>query len=483
MLRWDDTPGISPPHAERSNQGIRDPGQSAAHGNDVAQRHISGSKLSRVARTRQTLESDTEIDVTTALTAPPEEAAQPSEWPGPLPGAQPLPGRLDSWLAEHGPELVAIRRHIHAHPERSHHETETAALIARELGLAGLSPKMLPKGNGVICDIGEGDRVIAFRADVDALPLQDLKDVPYRSTVDGVAHACGHDVHTTILLGLGLALGRLNERGELPGRIRLIFQPAEEFIPSGAPEVIASGALEDVAAIFALHCYPQLPAGLVGVRSGPFTAAADTVEVRLTGPGGHTARPHLTADLVHALGRVIVDVPSLLDRRVDPRAGVSMVWGAVHAGEAFNAIPGTGEARGTIRMLNREAWRSAPELVTQLIRDVVAPTGAQVEVGYHRGVPPVINDRMASAVIAGAAGAALGPDRVVEAEISMGGEDFAFYLDHVPGAMIRLGTGVPGSAEKHDLHQGDFDVDERAIGFGVRVFVQTALAALVSGSF
>ncbi|MEV6298144.1 amidohydrolase [Actinoplanes sp. NPDC051861] len=418
--------------------------------------------------------------MTTALTAP--EGAEKA-WPGPPPGADPLPGQLDRWLASRGAELVAIRRHIHAHPEPSHSEFETAALIARELSVAGLQPRMLPRGNGVVCDIGEGDRVIAFRADIDALPLQDLKDVPYRSTVDRMAHACGHDVHTTIMLGLGLALAQLHEKGELPGRVRLIFQPGEEAIPSGAPEVIASGALKDVAAIYALHCYPQLPAGLVGVRSGPFTAAADTVKVELRGPGGHTARPHLTADLVHALGRVIVDVPSLLDRRIDPRAGVSLVWGAVHAGQAFNAIPGSGEVLGTVRILNREAWRQAPDIVTKLIRDVVAATGAEVEITYTRGVPPVINDRMASAVIAGAAGAALGAERVVEAELSMGGEDFSFYLEHVPGAMIRLGTGMPGSDVRHDLHQGDFDVDERAIGYGVRVMVHTAMAALSTGAF
>jgi amidohydrolase len=355
--------------------------------------------------------------------------------------------------------------------------------MLKELTAAGLEPELLPKGNGVICDVGRGDRVIAFRADLDALPLPDTKDVPYRSTVDNVAHACGHDVHTTVLLGLGLALAQLDKQGELPGRVRLIFQPAEESVPSGAPEVIATGALRDVAAIYALHCYPQLPAGLVGVRSGPFTAAADTVEVTLRGPGGHTARPHLTADLVHALGRVIVDVPALLDRRTDPRAGVSMVWGAVHAGEAFNAIPATGVLRGTVRILNRDAWRDAPELVTRLVRDVVAATGAEVDVKYTRGVPPVINDRMASAVVAGAAGAALGADRVVEAEISMGGEDFSFYLEQVPGAMIRLGTGTPGSDVKYDLHQSNFDVDERCIGYGVRVMVHTALAALSTGAF
>jgi amidohydrolase len=413
---------------------------------------------------------------TTALTAP--DGAQTASFPGPLPGADPLPGQLDRWLAARGAELVAVRRHIHAHPEPSHAEFETAALIARELAVAGLEPRLLPKGNGVICDIGTGNRVIAFRADLDALPLPDGKDVPYRSTVENFAHACGHDVHTTVLLGLGLALAQLEQRGELPGRVRLIVQPAEECVPSGAPEVIATGALRDVAAIYALHCYPQLPAGLVGVRSGPFTAATDTVEVTLTGPGGHTARPHLTADLVHALGRVIVDVPALLDRRVDPRAGVSMVWGAVHSGEAFNAIPGEGYVRGTVRILNREAWRAAPELVGKLIRDVVAATGAEVDVRYNRGVPPVINDRMASAVIAGAAGAALGADRVVEAEISMGGEDFSFYLEQVPGAMIRLGTATPGSDQHVDLHQSNFDVDERCIGYGVRVMVHTALAAL-----
>ncbi|BCJ54015.1 N-acyl-L-amino acid amidohydrolase [Actinoplanes sp. NBRC 14428] len=415
------------------------------------------------------------------MTAP--EGAETASFPAPPPGAEPLPGQLDRWLASRGAELVAIRRHIHAHPEPSNAEFETAALVARELAVAGLSPQLLPRGNGVICDIGQGDRVVAFRADLDALPLHDTKDVPYRSTVEKVAHACGHDVHTTVLLGLGLALAQLNERGELPGRVRLIFQPAEEYVPSGAPEVIAAGALKDVVAIYALHCYPQLPAGLVGVRSGPFTAAADTIRVRLTGPGGHTARPHLTADLVHALGRVIVDVPALLDRRVDPRAGVSMVWGAVKAGEAFNAIPGEGEVLGTVRILNRDAWRSAPELITRLIRDVVAATGAEAEVQYNRGVPPVINDRMASAVIAGAAGAALGADRVVEAEISMGGEDFAFYLEQVPGAMIRLGTGTPGAETKFDLHQSNFDVDERCIGYGVRVMVHTALAALATGSF
>ncbi|GIH09216.1 N-acyl-L-amino acid amidohydrolase [Rhizocola hellebori] len=366
------------------------------------------------------------------------------------------------------------------HPELSHHEFETAAYVARLLTAAGLRPKLIQRGNGVTCDIGKGDRVVALRADMDALPLLDVKNVPYRSTVDGVTHACGHDVHTTVLLGVGMALAQLDELGELPGRVRLIFQPAEESINSGALQMIDAGALKDVVAIYALHCAPQFPVGLVGVRSGPFTAACDSVEVRLTGRGGHTARPHLTADLVHALGRVVTEVPALLGRRVDARAGMSMVFGAIHAGEAFNAIPNEGVAKATLRVLSREAWREAPELVEQLIKDVVAATGATVDVRYTRGFPPVINDRMASAVIAGAAGAALGADRVVEAEVSMGGEDFAFYLEHVPGAMIRLGTGIPGIDVKMDIHQANFDVDERCLGYGIRTMVHTALAALSS---
>jgi amidohydrolase len=396
---------------------------------------------------------------------------------------QPLPGQLDRWLASHGASLIALRRHLHAHPELSGHEFNTAARIMRELTKAGLKPRLLPKRNGVICDIGTGDRVVALRADIDALPLPDTKSVPYRSTVDNVCHACGHDVHTTILIGVGQALAQLESAGELPGRVRLLFQPSEEQFPSGAPEVISAGGLKDVVAIFALHCNPQIPVGLVGVRSGPITAAADMVEVRLTGRGGHTARPHLTADLVHALGRVVVDVPALLQRRVDPRGGVSMVFGAVRAGEAANAIPIEGSARATIRALNRDVWRELPELVTQLIYDVIAGTGAEAHVDYQQGVPPVINDRMATAVVAGAAAAALGPDRVIEAELSMGGEDFSFYVEQVPGAMFRLGVGVPGATEKLDIHQSSFDVDERAIAHGVRVFMHTALAALSTGAF
>jgi amidohydrolase len=425
--------------------------------------------------------------VTTALTLPAETGSPEMGSPGvdsdePSPRVDALPARLDKWLTTHGDDLIAVRHYIHAHPELSGQEFGTAALVATRLRAVGLKPRMMAKGNGVLCDIGAGERVVALRADLDALPLPDTKDVPYRSTVDNVCHACGHDVHTTILLGVGQVLADLQANGELPGRVRLIFQPSEEQFPSGAPEVIAEGGLKDVESIFALHCNPQLPAGYVGVRSGPITAAADKLDVRLTGPGGHTARPQMTVDLAYALSRVVAEVPALLSRRLDPRAAASLVFGAVRAGEAHNAIPSEGLARATVRVLNQDAWARLPELVPQLIRDVVAGTGAHVEVDYVRGVPPVINDRLATAVVAGAAAAALGPDRVTEAEVSMGGEDFAFYLEQVPGTMFRLGVGAPGTVSTMDIHQSSFDIHESAIAHGVRVLTHTALAALSSAT-
>ena len=402
------------------------------------------------------------------------------------PAFDPRPS-LDRFLAARGAHLIAVRRHIHAHPELSGQEFATAALIQRELTEAGLSPRLLPHGNGVICDVGDddGSPVVALRADIDALPLPDTKDVPYRSTKPGVCHACGHDAHATIVLGAGLLLAQLAREGVLPGRVRLLFQPAEEQIMvredgllTGAPEIIAAGGLKDVSRIFALHCNPQLPVGTVGARSGAFTAAADTVEVRITGPGGHTARPHLTVDLLHTLGRVLVDVPALLDRRVDVRGGVSLVFGAVRAGEAANTIPSEGWARGTVRTLSMATWRDLPALVTELVQSVVAGAGGTAQVTYTRGVPPVVNDVDATRLISTAAAAALGPQAVREAEVSMGGEDFAYYLETVPGAMIRLGVGRPGAAQSLDIHQSRYDIDEAALGHGVRVMVHTALTAL-----
>lgn len=393
-------------------------------------------------------------------------------------GARPLPGVAEQVLAEARGDLIALRRHIHAHPELSGQEFETANLVERELKALGLEPRLLPRGNGVLCDIGAPARDrVALRADLDALALSDVKHVPYQSRVAGACHACGHDVHTTILLGTARVLAELEALGELPKPVRLIFQPAEEVMPSGAPEVIEAGGLDGVATIFALHCFPHLEVGHVGVRQGALTAAADFVEITLTGAGGHTARPHLTGDLVNAMGRVATDLPAQLSRRIDTRANPTMVFGAAHAGDAANAIPMAGVLRGTMRVTSQEIWRQLPELVPATVHDILAGSGVQATVDYRSGVPPVINDPDATARVSRAAAESLGAPAVHEAEASMGGEDFSFYTQQVPGSMFRLGVARPGTAQTAaDIHQPAFDVDERAIACGVRVFSRVVLS-------
>jgi amidohydrolase len=392
-------------------------------------------------------------------------------------GRTPTPW-LDGWLAAHAGDLVTARRHLHRHPELSFAEHETTAWLARKLAAAGLVPTVLPGGTGLLCDVGSGPRTVALRADIDALPLNDAKEVPYRSTVPGVCHACGHDAHTAILLGVARVLA---EAPDLPGRVRLVFQPAEESLPGGALVAIDGGALVDVDQIFALHCDPRLDTGRIGLRVGPITAACDMVEVRVSGPGGHTARPHLTVDVVDALGRVITEVPGLLSRRADPRNAVSLVWGAVDAGLAPNAIPRQGTLRGTVRMLGREAWHDAEDLVRALVADVVRPTRAEVDIHYVPGVPPLVNEAGPVDVLREATVGALGPAAVTAAEQSLGGEDFAWYTESIPGALARLGVRRPGTAGlTRDLHQPDFDIDEDALAVGVRLLTHTALTALRS---
>ena len=394
-----------------------------------------------------------------------------------------LTADLDAFLAEHSDELIEFRRDLHMHPELAHAEYRTTRRVALRLAAAGLRPVIFPKGTGLYVDIGSDQNsyaerpVVALRADLDALPMADEKDVPYGSTVLNVCHACGHDVHVTVLVGAGLFLAAQAAEGQLPGRVRLVFQPAEETA-SGALDVIEAGALAQVGRIFALHCDPRLDVGQLGVRSGAITAACDKVEVRLSGPGGHTARPHLTADLVYALAKIITEVPAALSRRVDPRSSLSLVWGRVSAGTVANAIPDAGVAEGTVRCLDDEAWHSAPDLLKGLVDAVAAGYGVNAELSYRRSVPPTVNDQASAAMIAAAALDVLGAGSVVQSPQSLGGEDFAWYLESVPGALARLGTRIPGSVASHDLHQPTFDVDERAIAVGVRVMAATAINAL-----
>ena len=392
------------------------------------------------------------------------------------PATLPATSVINEVVDKHGDDLVALRRDLHAHPELSWAEHRTSDLVVAALEGAGWAVTR-PDGGGVLAEIGTEGPLVALRADLDALPVDDQISDPWRSRVPGVAHACGHDVHTAGLVGAGLALAEVATRGLLPGRVRLMFQPAEEVMPGGALHLISAGALEGVSHVFGLHCDPSLDVGRIGLREGPLTGAADSLTVRLIGQGGHTSRPHLTEDLTFALGKVITELPAILSRRLDPRAGVSVVWGMVRAGSAPNVIPHGGIVAGTVRMLDAVAWADAEHLIRQLIAAIVAPYSVTAEVTYQRGVPPVVNHAVSTVLLGAALDRVLGPHGHVTTTQSLGGEDFGWYLDSVPGAMARLGTRTPGGPT-YDLHQGNLRIDEAATCIGARVLAEAAMSAL-----
>ncbi|SDM12648.1 amidohydrolase [Corynebacterium mycetoides] len=371
---------------------------------------------------------------------------------------------VSEWMRVNEADVLSWRRHIHAHPELSHEEVETTAFISRVLTDHGMNPVPFP-GTGLYVDIGPdgGDR-LAFRADIDALRVAEISGLEFASGTPGVSHSCGHDVHTTICLALACALSEQ----ELEHGVRIIFQPAEEVMGGGAIDVIRWGGLKNVAAIYALHVEPSIRVGQIGVRTGAITSAADVISLEITGPGGHTSRPQKTADVVYALGAVVTQLPALLSRRVDPRTGTVVAFGAVEAGGAANAIPKAGRLKGTIRTSDIGTWRALEGLITELVGQILAPTGCDFDLHYTRGVPPVLNDDVATALVV-EAGRSVDPHAVVSAPQSSGGEDFSWYLEHVPGAMVRLGAWS-GKGSKQDLHQGDLVVDEKSIGVGVRLF-------------
>lgn len=380
------------------------------------------------------------------------------------------------WVAPLLDELTSFRRDLHAHPELSHKEYRTTDQLVNRLEHAGLTPKRL-EDTGCFVDVGEGPIKLGLRADIDALPILEETGLPYASKHKGISHACGHDIHTTVMLGVALALARLYDEQPFDGRVRIIFQPAEETMPGGALSVIEQGVLAEVPRILALHCDPRIDVGLIGTRIGAITSASDTVRIELSGRGGHTSRPHLTEDMVYTMAQIAVGVPAVLSRRIDVRSAVSVVWGQIRAGSAPNAIPAAGYLAGTMRCLEAEAWHSAGQLLDEVVKQVAEPYGVDVKLEHIRGVPPVVNSEREIGLIEAAARAELGEDAVVLTPQSMGGEDFAWMLQEIPGAMLRLGTRRPGG-ETFDLHRGDYAPDEHAISCGVRVMAGAAVRAV-----
>lgn len=385
-------------------------------------------------------------------------------------------------------EVRVLRRSIHQEPELGFEEHETTRKVMEFLRGAGLEPVQLAD-TGCFVEVGEGPLVLGLRADIDALPVEELTGLPYASKRHGLAHACGHDMHTSVMAGTAVALHRiltgqvededLQDAGaRAHGRVRIIFQPAEEQQPGGALHVIEQGVLEGLPRILAAHCEPRFDVGTIGTRIGAITSAADTIRITLTGRGGHTSRPHLTEDMVFALSQIAVNVPAVLSRRLDVRSAVSVVWGQISAGSAPNAIDSTGRLSGTMRCLDAAVWEEAGELLDEVVTQVAAPYGVEVELEHIRGVPPVDNAEAETALIESAARRELGSAAIQLTPQSMGGEDFAWMTQKVPGSMLRLGTRTPGGID-YDLHRGDYAPDERALGTGMRVFVSAALGEML----
>ena len=367
--------------------------------------------------------------------------------------------------------LTEWRRHIHAHPELSYQEYETTNFIEQQMQSIGFEVRRFSFGSGLICDIPGADGavaadVVALRADIDALPMQEDTGYEFASRNEGVCHSCGHDAHTAMLLGAATLLSK----NPPPRPVRLIFQPAEETMPGGAVDCVKDGAVEGVDRIIALHCDPHRIVGDVGVHAGAITSSNAKIEIELRASGGHTARPHETGDIVYALSTVATGITNVVDRRIDPRSGTVLSWGSISAGAgAPNVIPAKGTLVGTLRSASRDTWAMLPELVPPAIKAIAEPFGVEVDINYVQGVPPVVNDDVCAEIAGRAVADVLGEQGVGEAVQSSGGEDFGWYTEEVPGIYLRLGVW-DGSSPETDLHHPAFAMDERALIIGAAVF-------------
>lgn len=366
------------------------------------------------------------------------------------------------------PRLVEIRRHIHSHPELSGQEYQTAAFVAGVLSSSGLH---VVEGVGKTGVIGElhstqhDDRMLAIRTDMDALPIQERSGLDYASRIEGVMHACGHDVHTTVGLGTAMVLSQIAD--ELGGKIRFLFQPAEE-IAQGANWMVEDGAMNNVAAIFGVHVFPSIPAGSVGIRYGALTAAADDLEIIILGESGHGARPHEAVDAIWIASQVITALQQAISRTQNPLRPVVLSIGKINGGRAANVIADKVQLLGTVRSLHPETRAQLPSWIENIVANVCNSYDAKYQVNYRQGVPSVQNDYALTQLLQSSAEEAWSSDRVqVLPEPSLGAEDFSVYLDYAPGSMFRLGVGYKDRIINHPLHHPQFEVDESAIITGV----------------
>ncbi len=376
--------------------------------------------------------------------------------------------RIQDLTTKLAPRLIEIRRHLHSHPELSGQEYQTAAFVAGVLSSSGLHVEEGVGKTGVIGELQgtkQDDRLLAIRTDMDALPIQERTGLEFTSRTPGVMHACGHDIHTTVGLGTAMVLSQIAE--ELSGKVRFLFQPAEETA-QGASWMVEDGAMDKVSAVLGLHVFPSIPAGSVGIRYGALTAAADDLEIMIMGESGHGARPHEAIDAIWIASQVITTLQQAISRTQNPLRPVVLSIGQINGGRAPNIIADRVQLLGTVRSLHPETRADLPNWIENIVANVCNASGAKYQVNYGQGVPSVQNDYALTMLLQSAAEEAWSSERVqILPEPSLGAEDFSVYLEHAPGAMFRLGVGFPDRTMNYPLHHPLFEVDEAAIITGV----------------
>ena len=383
--------------------------------------------------------------------------------------------------AAYFPEIQAIRHHIHSHPELSIEEYETAKFISKHLTNWGIPHQTGVAGTGIVGIIegkNPGKKCIALRADMDALPIQEANETSYRSKNEGIMHACGHDVHSSCLLGAAKILNEL--RNEFEGTVKLIFQPGEEKHPGGASLMIAAGVLENPkpAAIFALHVYPHLPCGTVGFRAGQYMASADEIYITINGKGGHAALPHQTIDPIAISAQVITSLQQVVSRKANPLKPTVLTFGKISGGFATNVVPEKVEILGTLRTMD-ETWRAeAHKWIRDITEQICIANGATAIVDIPKGYPSLYNDPALTLHAEGWAREYMGGENVHTLDMRMAGEDFSFYTHHIPGCFFRIGTSTNGEQFTAPVHNARFDIDENALKIGVGITVWNTINAL-----
>jgi amidohydrolase len=383
-------------------------------------------------------------------------------------------------------ELTAIRRELHARPELAWKEVETSIFIEkrlRELGFENVRRGFKGTGSGVVADLAGGrpGPCVALRADIDALPVQEATGLPYASAVPGVMHACGHDAHAAMLLGAARMLSE--RRKDIPGKVRVIFQPAEEAgYDSGAPAMIAEGALEGVAAIAGIHAWAQNPAGTFGFRRGAFMASADIWEATIRGKGGHGSAPHNAVDPTVALAHIISMLQTVVSRELDPLESAVVSVGKVEAGVAPNVIPDKALVTGNVRTTSRETRAGIEGRMRRIMDGVSAALRCETELKYTRIYPVTVNDSRTTDILAAAAGGILGADKLIEIPIIMGSEDVSYYGEKIPAAYGILGMGDPEKGTDRQHHSPQFAVNDEVLGQGAAILAAFALSFLEGGA-